>query len=78
MNPLFDQMTRPNNNSVKMMLDAVRMAQNPFQALSQASQNNPMLSNIIQMCQGKDPKDVFYSECKRLGVNPDDILNQLK
>ena len=38
----------------------------------------PQLQQVVKMCNGQNPKDVFYSMCKQRGVNPDDILNQLR
>lgn len=64
--------------SVKRMMGMLRAAQNPRQAFMQAAQSNPALGAVMQMCNGKDPQQVFYAECQRRGVNPDDILNQLR
>lgn len=38
----------------------------------------PQLQQAVRMCQGQNPRDVFYSMCKQRGVNPEDILNQLR
>ena len=38
----------------------------------------PQLQQVVKMCNGQSPKDVFYTLCKQRGVNPDDILNQLR
>ena len=39
---------------------------------------NPQLAGIMSAMSGKDPQKVFYDECKRQNINPDDILNILK
>lgn len=63
---------------VKRMMNMFRTASNPQQILIQAAQQNPALSTVMQMCNGKNPKDVFYEQCQKMGVNPDDIINQLR
>lgn len=64
--------------SVKRMMNMLRFAQNPQQAMMQAAQQNPALNTVMQMVNGRNPQQVFYEECQRRGINPDDILNQLK
>lgn len=63
---------------VKRMMNMFRTASNPQQMLMQAAQQNPALSTVMQMCNGKNPKDVFYEQCQKMGVNPDDIINQIR
>lgn len=63
---------------VKRMMNMFRAASNPQQMLMQAAQQNPAISTVMQMCSGKNPKDVFYEQCQKMGVNPDDIINQLR
>lgn len=60
-----------------------RIQQNDIQAaVSQARQlmggNNPMMAAVRMMTAGKDPEKVFYAECKRMGVNPEDILSMIR
>lgn len=40
-------------------------------------QNNPQMQMIMQLCKGRNPKDVFFEECQKRGVDPQRILNQL-
>ena len=63
---------------VKRMMNMFRAASNPQQMLMQAAQQNPAIGTVMQMCNGKNPKDVFYEQCQKMGVNPDDIINQLR
>lgn len=63
---------------VKRIMNMFRAASNPQQMLMQAAQQNPAISTAMQMCNGKNPKDVFYEQCQKIGVNPDDIINQLR
>lgn len=46
---------------------------------SQGPQGNKNLqATVAQMIKGKDPKEVFYEECKKRGANPEMILNLVK
>ena len=63
---------------VKRMMNMFRAAGNPHQMLMQVAQQNPAIGTVMQMCSGNNPKDVFYEQCQKMGVNPDDIINQLK
>ncbi len=84
MNPLMHGMGMANGinpqaiQQVKRMMNMFRAASNPQQMLMQAAQQNPAIGTVMQMCNGKNPKDVFYEQCKKMGVNPDDIINQLR
>ena len=65
-------------HQVKRMMNMFWAASNPEQMLMQAAQQNPAIGTVMQMCSGKNPKDVFYEQCQKMGVNPDDIINQLR
>ena len=36
------------------------------------------MSKIVQLLQGKNPQEVFYTMCKQMNVNPEDVLKQLR
>lgn len=84
MNPLMQGMGMAGGvnpqaiQQVKRMMSMFRAASNPQQMLMQAAQQNPAIGTVMQMCNGKNPKDVFYEQCQKMGVNPDDIINQLR
>lgn len=63
--------------SVKQMMGMLKTAQNPGAAIQMMAQQNPQVAAVIQMCQGRNPKDVFYDQCRQHGVNPDDIIKQI-
>ena len=42
------------------------------------AQQNPMFNQVMQMCQGQDPKQFFMSMCKARGIDPNAILNELR
>ena len=84
MNPLMHGVGMTNGvnqqalQQVKRMMNMFRAASNPQQMLMQAAKQNPAIGTVMQMCNGKNPKDVFYEQCQKMGVNPDDIINQLR
>lgn len=55
-------------------------AKNPEETLNQMMQSNPQIKQALDYvnANGGNAKDVFYKLAKEKGVNPDDILNQLK
>lgn len=76
-NPNMDAI-RQAAQSAKRMMGMLQAVKDPQQALMMAAQQNPQLNAVLQMCQGKDPQQVFYEECKKSGVNPDEVMNLLK
>lgn len=42
------------------------------------AQQNPMFNQVMQMCQGQNPQQIFMNKCKEMGINPDAILNELR
>lgn len=64
--------------SVRRMMGALRAAQNPQAAIMQAAQQNPQLGAVMQMCQGRNPQDVFADECKKHGLDPDKTMQQIQ
>lgn len=65
---------------IKNALNMVKTAQNPQLMLNQLMQNNPMYSQVQQIIQqnGGDAQKAFYSLAQQMGVDPNQILNQLK
>lgn len=76
-NPLLQGMMNPN---LKQMLQAVRAARNPQAMLNQMMMNNPQYQQVMNYIQqnGGDPQAAFYKMAQERGVNPDDILSQLR
>lgn len=75
------QVPVPQNNGLAQIKQAykfIQSAANPTAALQQAAQNNPALGQVMNLCAGKNPEQVFYELCKMRGVNPQDVINQLK
>lgn len=80
MNPLGNNKT---NNVIdpKVIGDiktAMQIAANPEAAFMSMANKNPQFNVVLDMCRGKDPEQVFKSMCAQRGVDPNDILNQLR
>ena len=77
-NPFKQNAPVGNLAPLKNMLAMLNGAQNPQAALNMLAQKNPQMAQVMQLVGGRNPQEVFYEMCKQRGVNPDDILNQLK
>ena len=64
--------------SIKQMMSAFKNMSNPQHAIMQMAQQNPQINSVMQMLNGRNPKDVFMEECKKRGIDPNTIINQLK
>lgn len=42
------------------------------------AQKNPMMNQVMQMCQGQNPEQVFYAMCKQRGIDPQAFLNEFR
>lgn len=72
------QMVRQAAQSAKKMMGMLRAAKNPQQALMMAAQQNSGLNSVLQIVGGRNPEQVFYEECQKGGINPEDILKELR
>lgn len=82
MNPLFLKAQNKQINpqmlkGIKSYMNTMKMAQNPSQAMENLCQSNPQIKSVVDMCKGKDPKDVFMDQCKAQGIDPQEIINLL-
>lgn len=50
----------------------------PQQIVAQMAQSNPMFNEVIQMCKGQDPKQVFEMMCRQRGIDGNAILKELQ
>lgn len=64
--------------SIKRMMGMLKMAKNPELAFEQAAKQDPMLNAAFQMTKGRDAKAVFYEECQKNGVDPEQVLGMLR
>lgn len=65
-------------SAVKGMINNLKSVQNPDAVVQMLSSKNPLLGNVMRMVGGRDPKQVFYAECQRQGIDPNEIINMLK
>ena len=77
LNQILGQAPIPMNNQSAQMAQMLKGVKNPEAAMMQLAQQNPQVAQIMQMCQGKNPKEVFLQECQRRGIDPQQIMNQL-
>ena len=62
-------------NNIQRVKGLMQMANgNPMMLL----QNNPQMRQVMQMLQTQNPEQVFRSMANQMGVNPNDILSQLR
>lgn len=73
MNPIRSD---ENGMTIRDIIQLANGSGNPQAVINSLAQQNPRLAGVMQMCKGKSPKDVFFEECKRRGVNPDDIISK--
>lgn len=81
-NPLLGLMSR--NNSLTAIQQAmqtvnlIRQTGNPETVINQMAQNNPNIKKAMDICTGKNPKEVFENGCKQAGINPDQLFGMIK
>lgn len=51
---------------------------NPNAFMQQMSQNNPMFNQVMQMCNGQDPEQVFRAACKARGIDAEQFIRELQ
>ena len=84
MNPMLQQLNQNKLASqmrpIKNALGMARSIGNPQMMLNQMLSQNPNYQQVQQIIQqfGGDPKQAFYGMCQQMGVDPNEILNQLK
>ena len=77
-NPLVGNIYPQQGSPINPIRNLMGMYQNPYVLMSQMAQNNPQIAQVMKLCEGSSPKDVFYMLCQQRGVNPEDILKQLR
>jgi hypothetical protein len=64
---------------IKQVKGIMSMANgNPNALLQQMGQNDPRISQVLQMCQGQDLQKMFMSMCQAQGVDPNAVMNELQ
>ena len=61
---------------------STQLNQNPIMSnvknMMNMAQSNPQVQEVMKMCEGKNPKDVFYQKCKDMNIDPNEILKMMK
>lgn len=78
MNPLGSMPVNPLVNQIKRMAQMVNSVRNPQQVLAHLAQNNPQVKSVMDLCQGRNPEQVFRNMCVQKGINPEEIIQALK
>ena len=63
---------------LKKVMGTIQLMKNPKQAIMQMAQQDPQLNAVMQMCQGRNPQDVFAEQCKAHGVDPQAAMQQIQ
>ena len=88
MNNLYQQLrttnlaplSKGNMGQIKQLMNMCKNANNPQAMLMSMVGQNPQIKSVIDLVQqsGGDPKALFYKMAEQQGVDPEEILNQLK
>lgn len=83
MNPLMAMMGGRNNPMAMLsqamgMIKQVRQVGNPQAMIQQMAAQNPNIKKAMDMCQGKNPEQVFKDMCRQNGIDPGQITGMMK
>lgn len=42
------------------------------------AQQNPAFAQVMNMCKGQNPEQLFYDMCRQKGIDPNAIINELR
>lgn len=81
---LFNELNGSQNNpgiqNLKSVMKRLQTLSNPTQTLTDLANQNPSIKQVLTMAQSQHMslKDLYYLLAKEKGVDPEDILKQLK
>lgn len=86
MNPLMSMLGNMGggNNPMSAMMQAmqvvnqIKKSSNPQVALNQMAQTNPDIKQAMDMCKGKNPKQIFEDTCRKNGMDPVQFTGMFK
>ena len=79
MNPLGNNSNNGLSPQIRQQIQQVKQMRNMFGGNFQTmAQQNPMVNQVMQMCNGKNPEQVFMNMCQQRGFDPQAILNELQ
>lgn len=67
-------------NPLSRIKTLINSGKNPESLVQLMTRNNPQMNEIVNMIRNsnKSPKDIFYEMAHKNGLNPDEIISQLK
>lgn len=68
----------PAQNNIAQMIGMLKNAGNPAAMIQNMAQSDPAIKKAMDMCQGKNPQQVFMEQCQAQGINPQQIISNLK
>ena len=80
-NPILEMLNGPRiPNNVLQTFRALQNSNNPEQFMQNLMQTNPQVQQMMRLVQASNmsPKDLFYTMAKQQGVDPEQILSQLR
>lgn len=72
------------NNPMAAMAQAINIINqikrngNPQAAINAMAQQNPNVKKAMEMCQGKNPQQVFEQMCRQNGIDPAQLTGMMK
>ena len=83
MTSLYNQINQRSQqlpNNIQQIIQMAKTTQNPQQLLNILSQQNPQVSQFMQMINTNNitPKQLFMNMANQRGVNPNDIIAMFK
>lgn len=79
-NPLMGMLggNTSTQNSMTQMIGMLKNAGNLAAMIQNMAQSDPAIKKAMDMCRGKNPQQVFMEQCQAQGVNPQQIIGNLK
>ena len=85
MNPLMGMMGNAGGNNpmsaisqAMQVVNQIKQLGNPQAAMNILAQQNPNIKKAMDMCQGKNPQQVFEQMCKQNGMDLGQIAKMIK
>ena len=63
---------------IKNIMGMLRASSNPQELIQQVAKNNPQLNQVIQLCNGRNPEQVFRELCKQQNIDSDEFIKMLQ
>ena len=80
-NPIFNLISGGNQNTLMMLVNAIRSGGNPQALLNTMARNNPKIAEAMQLLQGKTPDQlerICRNVCAQKGVDFNSVVAQVQ